>query len=303
MVVAGVDVTALVIAYAREVESERSDRLFSDPWAQLFVDASGRERPDPKQTAAGRAGPTGAGWVSVRTRFIDDAVLAAAQECRQIVLLGAGLDTRALRLTWPPATTVFEVDTSTIFDFKEPVIRDATVEQSPQAATRVLVDADVTGDLAHDLRAAGLSNDLPTAWIAEGLLLYLTPQQNDRLLATIAGLSPAGSQLIVTLLPEGQGPRDDASADKNHGWRNQHRVSDGPADPMAWLAGHGWIADEPEHVGTLATRYGRDPAPEDAPDLPPRRLLMVARRTSASTPDDSGRVRTSEYDPKPAEPA
>lgn len=116
------------------------------------------------------------------------------------------------------------------------------------------------------------------SWIAEGSLLYLTPQENEQLVTTVAALSPSGSRLIVTLTPDGRGQRDDAEADDGRGWRNSYRVSDGPADAAAWLTAHGWQYEQPEHVGNMAIRYGRTPAPEDSPELPQRRLLIDARR-------------------------
>src|SRR5690349_254888 len=106
---AGVGVTALAVADARARESERGDRLFEDPYARAFADAA-REALAPRQDGAGESIDIRAvrdAYIAVRTRFFDDALLEAVSNggCRQVVVLGAGLDARAYRLGWPKGTT------------------------------------------------------------------------------------------------------------------------------------------------------------------------------------------------------
>src|SRR5690606_4919647 len=99
--------TALWTVRMRAHESARDDALFHDPLAAAFL-----------ASAADPGAPPGSGplqqvlpdWLAVRTRFFDDHLLAAARAAnRQVVLVGAGLDTRAHRLDWPDDTQVFEV--------------------------------------------------------------------------------------------------------------------------------------------------------------------------------------------------
>ena len=120
----GVSMTALGVAWVRAGESERPDRLFDDPLAARFLAASGWE-PRPLGELSGdetttRAMLVLAQSVIVRTRFLDD-VLADAWSggCRQVVILGAGLDTRAFRLAWPAGSRCFELDLPAVLDFKE----------------------------------------------------------------------------------------------------------------------------------------------------------------------------------------
>ncbi len=97
--------TARWTAAVRAGERERPDRLVDDPWA------------------ADLAGPEGMAWLAgrpegsvlpivIRTRYFDDWLRAVAIEgpLRQVVLLGAGLDTRAWRLPWPAGAVVYELD-------------------------------------------------------------------------------------------------------------------------------------------------------------------------------------------------
>ncbi|HEY2427576.1 MAG TPA: SAM-dependent methyltransferase, partial [Acidimicrobiales bacterium] len=108
---AGVGRTAIGVAALRAAESERSDRLFADPYAARFVAAA--------EWVPGATSPALAVWVAIRTRFLDELVLdATSGKCRQVVLLGAGLDTRAFRLDWPAGVRVFEVDVPDVLDFK-----------------------------------------------------------------------------------------------------------------------------------------------------------------------------------------
>lgn len=95
----GVGGTGLTIAGIRAAETERADRLFADPLAGAFVAAAGA----PPSQATGRQAAALRLWVVARTVFLDELVLAAcADGTRQVVLLGAGFDTRSFRLPWPP---------------------------------------------------------------------------------------------------------------------------------------------------------------------------------------------------------
>lgn len=265
------------MAYGRALETERADRLFADPWAQHLVNASGWVPPSSGQTILGRAGPTGASWLVIRTRFIDDALLDTVRRgCRQVVLLGAGLDTRALRLTWPAQTRIFEIDNGDVLDFKQAVLRDigATVDL---VSEHVLLPVDVTQDVTGPLVAAGFSPSAPSVWVAEGLMLYLTAEENDNLLVSVSSLAVAGSRLILTLTSAGQHAREETAAAQGCGVHNPFWVSDGPDDPAGWLAKFGWQADV-VHPGERAHAYGRDLAADYDPSRPPRRHLVDAIR-------------------------
>jgi methyltransferase (TIGR00027 family) len=97
----GVDLTAIGMAAARAVEGDRSDRLFDDPFAWDFVSEAGSQRLLPERPGEGSLDTWDAmvGYFALRTRFFDDfAVGACTSGCKQVVVLGAGLETRAYRL-------------------------------------------------------------------------------------------------------------------------------------------------------------------------------------------------------------
>ncbi|MEU6430066.1 SAM-dependent methyltransferase [Microbispora sp. NPDC046973] len=243
----GVAKTALGMAMVRAHESLRGDRLFDDPYAQRFLDAAPGAFPEQPATAEDLAalGPlTSLGAVFafhgvLRTRFFDDFLLAAtAAGCPQVVLLAAGLDTRAFRLPWPDGVRVFELDLPEVFAFKEAVLDG--VDAVP-ACERKAVPADLRASWTGELVAAGFDRAVPTAWLAEGLLLYLTADEASRLLTEVGELSTPGSRLAFehggiadpALLARARGmPAMDEYASL---WRG------GPGeDAPGWLSRHGW---------------------------------------------------------------
>jgi methyltransferase (TIGR00027 family) len=265
----GAGKTALGMALVRARESRREDRLFDDPHAQAFADAATGAFPD--ETAAGgeraAAGELGAGGplarlgevlafhAVIRTRFFDDYLLgAAAAGCRQVVLLAAGLDTRALRLPWPAGTRLYEIDLPDVTSFKETVL--ARSDARP-ACERTVIPADLRGSWPAGLAAAGHSPAAPTAWLAEGLLLYLTAAEATRLFTGIGDLSAPGSQLSFehgtaaesTLVTQARAmPGMGQYAALWKGGLGQ--------DAPAWLDRHGWQS-RCHDLATLAAAYGR----------------------------------------------
>lgn len=145
--------------------------------------------------------------VVARTVFLDELVIAAcADGARQVVLLGAGFDTRAFRLPWPPGVRCFELDTQDVLDSKQQVL---TAQHAVPGCERITISGDLRDDWPAALRAAGLRPDEPTAWVAEGLLVYLSPDDVDQLLDRVTDLSAPGSRLGLTF--RNRAPADQAS--------------------------------------------------------------------------------------------
>ena len=113
---AALAVTAQFTAAARARESERPDALFSDPWATRLAGEEGFAWLE-------KLGPASALWPVVRTRFLDD--LLREDPPRQVVILAAGLDTRAYRLPWAPEICLFELDQTRVLERKHRVLREA----------------------------------------------------------------------------------------------------------------------------------------------------------------------------------
>ena len=200
-----VGATATGVAVGRALASRGPNPLITDPFAEPLVRAVGVNFFT--RIASGELDPAhvddngdfgmqrmGA-MMGVRTRFFDEFFLAAANDgIRQAVILASGLDARAYRLPWPAGTTVFEIDQAQVIEFKTETL--AELGATPTADRRA-VPVDLRHDWPAELRAAGYDPSKPTAWSAEGLLPFLPPDAQDRLLDNITALSPAGSQLAT----------------------------------------------------------------------------------------------------------
>ncbi|WP_055401825.1 MULTISPECIES: class I SAM-dependent methyltransferase [unclassified Mycobacterium] len=210
-----VGVTATMVAAARAVATRAERPLINDPFAEPLVRAVGVElltrlatgEVNPDELNDVHDGSTGsAGAMSrmadnmaVRTKFFDEFFLdAAGAGIKQAVILASGLDARAYRLTWPAGTVVYEVDQPQVIEFKSRTL--AELGAAPTADRRV-VAVDLRDDWPAALRAAGFDPAQPTAWSAEGLLGYLPPEAQDRLLDTITELSAPGSRLATESAP------------------------------------------------------------------------------------------------------
>ena len=197
----GVGATATAVAASRAVAHRAA--LIDDPWAEPLVTAVGIEHFS--AILAGGAPSDGsdvermAHGMAVRTRYFDDFLSdATSTGIRQVVILASGLDARAYRLMWPADTVVFDVDQPGVIDFKVATLKGLGAE--PTAEVRN-VGVDLRDDWPAALRAHGLTAAKPTAWIAEGLLIYLPPDAQDRLFDHISALSPPGSRLATEYMP------------------------------------------------------------------------------------------------------
>jgi methyltransferase (TIGR00027 family) len=247
--------TALGVALARAAESQRADRLFDDPYAELFLAAAPHVfdeeiRLDRELT---RAGVSFVNMVAVRTRFYDDYLLDACRGgCRQVVLLAAGLDSRAFRLDWPTGTRLFELDLPEVIDFKDEVLANA--EAVPRCE-RVVLAADLLQDWTPCLVYAGLDSEQPTAWLVEGLLRYLSPDEAMRLLASVGALSAPDSRLSCNY-ETGVVSTDPAEHKQIMAEFTSLRKGGLGEDTPTWLSRHGWTVETRERAD-IADSYGR----------------------------------------------
>ena len=254
-----VGATATGVAVGRALASRGEDPVINDPFAEPLVRAVGVDfftrlasgELDPATVDDnGDFGMVGmAAMMGLRTRFFDDFFMAAADAgIRQAVILASGLDARAYRLPWPAGTTVFEIDQARVIEFKTAALAD--LGATPTADRRA-VPVDLRHDWPAALRAAGLDPAKPTAWSAEGLLPFLPPDAQDRLLDNIAALSPPGSQLATENLRGGSDAVQtmaDRMRDVTEQWR-QHgfdvEMTDlwypgDRNDVVEYLGNHGW---------------------------------------------------------------
>jgi methyltransferase (TIGR00027 family) len=249
-----VGATATAVAARRAMASKGPNPLLDDPYAEPLVNAVGVDGfirmmngeidvdvDDPafnsRRLAEGMA---------VRTRFFDNFFAdAVAAGVRQAIILAAGLDTRAYRLTWPAGTTVFEVDQPQVIEFKTRTLADLGATPS---ADRRAVAVDLRDDWPAALRDNGFDPEKPTAWIAEGLLGYLPPEAQDRLFDHITALSSPGSRIGTGYVPDIRDRITTRGKEISERWRRlglnmnwADLVYDGERnDAVEYLTGHGW---------------------------------------------------------------
>ncbi len=298
-----VGATALGVAAARAAETESERPLINDPFARVFIDAAGEgmwswfSAPDlPKEITDAEPDlpvrmQSMVDYMAARTAFIDKFHLDAANAgVRQVVILAAGLDSRAWRLSYPDGTKIFELDLPKVLEFKA-----STLQQHGAEPTVELVNVPV--DLRHDwpeaLRQAGFDPSAPSAWTAEGLLPFLPAAAQELLFERVHALAASGSRIAVEA--PGPGFMDPESQAKQR--EQMQRIRDLAAklghqrdipdvqdlwyaedreDVGDWLRRHDWkVSVVP--AGELMTGYGRPPA--DVEDATPRSLFVSAQRS------------------------
>ena len=275
----GVGTTAVMVAAARAVETERPDALIRDPYAKLLVANSGANvlweaMLDPSMVARVKALDAESAahlqhmraYQAVRTHFFDtyfkDAVAAGI---RQVVILASGLDSRAYRLHWPAGTTVYEIDQPQVLAYKSTTLAENGVTPS---ADRREVAIDLRQDWPAALCRAGFDPAAPTAWLAEGLLMYLPAEAQDKLFTQIGELSPAGSRISAETAPCHADERraqmrerfkkvaDELGLEQNIDVGELMYRDEDRAELADWLNNHGWRATAQNAVDEMH-RLGR----------------------------------------------
>jgi methyltransferase (TIGR00027 family) len=265
------------------MEGHHAEPLVRDPYAAAFVAAAADRLPapiavTPEEAAADPAFPWSgmAHYVAVRSRFIDDFFAAATGAgVRQAVILAAGLDTRAFRLDWAPGTAVYEIDTPMVLAFKDSVL--AGQDAVPRCDRRT-VTADLRADWPAAAGEAGFDPAVPTAWLAEGLLMYLSDEAIDSLLGHVTELSAPGSRITADHVPAGTSAiggsvteqiQRRAGEELTAIWATGQQL-----DPASWLLGHGWTTGV-SRTSWVADAYGR-PMIDVQPDTLPVMQLITA---------------------------
>jgi methyltransferase (TIGR00027 family) len=267
-----IDPTCLLTAALRAKESERPNRLYEDAFASRLTDDTGRRfladiealTPEPG------ARPCTVNFNAIRTRLFDQFLVDAVHRrgIRQVVLMAAGLDTRALRLEWPVDLAWFELDRSAVLEYKWQ--RLGTVERRARYAA---VGADLTADWSALLTDAGFDANQPTAWLVEGLLYYFHELQVEAFLGQVARSSAPGSVLAADLVNstgvDGTHPLTKSMASIYDRWGVRWRY--GVDEPEAVLSRHGFDARVLQ-PGDPDASFGRW-----SPSMPPRSVPHVPR--------------------------
>lgn len=286
-----VGATATMVAAARAVASREDEPLIDDPFAAPLVRAVGVDfftgvvdgTVDLTAIDADGGARMLIAMMAVRTRFFDDFFTdATATGLRQAVILASGLDSRAFRLRWPAGTVVFEIDQPTVIDFKSQVMAGLGAEPT---ADRRTVAVDLREGWPAALRAAGFDPSAPTAWSAEGLLIYLPPEAQDRLLDNITELSAPGSRLATEYHSDSGKAMAERSAPMTEKWRERGLDLDvaqlwyvGERNPVTeYLQARGWQVSTRTRPDVFAA-YGREFPSGEAGDSLRNSLAVTAVR-------------------------
>ena len=244
-----VGATALFVAAARAIEANKADPLVVDPYAEIFCRAVGGEWADvldgkaPENKLMSDFGEHFVNYQAARTKYFDDYFYAAVDAgVRQIVIPASGLDSRAYRLAWPEETVVFELDQPQVLEFKRDVLTRSG--EAPTAERREIA-VDLREDWPAALRESGFDRSRPSAWVVEGLLVYLPAAAQADLFTGIDGLAVRDSRVAV----------DDGkpfSDELHRAARDEERASGGGsqffsliyneqhAPAIDWFTDHGW---------------------------------------------------------------
>ena len=287
-----VGATALGVAWARSQEATSQCPLYTDPYAQMFIDeAVARGWKLPPTPVVERIRSI-SGYAASRTKWFDEFFIAAgAAGIDQAVILAAGLDARAWRLPWNDGSVVSEIDQPKVLAFKAETLH---AHRAYPATRYVAVPIDLRQDWPKALQESGFDASEPTAWAAEGLLPYLPADGQDLLFERISDLSSHGSRVAVEAFgAEFFDPEYLASRhERVRQLREQAGVPDDTPDVADlwfiedrtevtdWFSAHGWEVSAID-AADLMKRYNR--TTED--DTTPRTAFVEARLTGYS-PDN-----------------
>jgi methyltransferase (TIGR00027 family) len=207
---------------------------------------------------------------AARTKYFDEYFAGAvASGVRQVVIVAAGLDSRSYRLPWPEGTVIFELDQAKVLEFKRETL--AEIGALPGVDRRE-VAVDLRDDWQKALVDSGFEATKPTAWIAEGLLIYLPAVAQEQLFAGIDVLSASGSWVAVE---EGRPMPDPVFAALQQRERDAgdegmfftliYNEQHAPADE--WFGARGWSAT-PTRLSDYLDGVGRSIPSDDAEAAP-----------------------------------
>lgn len=189
---AAIPFTARLNAYYRAIESKLDEPLLIDPLAERLAGDMTEYFAKHK-----RVNDMGGSQIA-RSYYIENKLLTpwcSVHESSQIVLLGAGLDTRVYRFSplLKNSHSVFELDLPVIINYKE-----KTLKNEKPLCKLIRISTDLSkSNWIFDLRERGYSHEIPSFWILEGFVYYVEYAQVHNLLTTISEMSTEDSQLFV----------------------------------------------------------------------------------------------------------
>jgi methyltransferase (TIGR00027 family) len=263
-------------ALFRALEARRpaSARIADDPLAVRLLSpefrllAEAARLPSARrllETVIDRRWPCARPGVVARTRLIDQVVLRELGGVRQVLVLGAGFDTRAWRLPGMDRVRVFELDHPATQAAKRHGLRHG----GPGAHVSFVPVVFGADDPGRALAAAGFEAGAPTLVLWEGVTNYLDREAVDATFALLADLLEPGSPVLFTYVDKGMLDGSAAFAGAATTMRAVRRVGEPftfgfvPSELPAYLAARGFDLLSDERVSDAAQRFypaGRCPA-------------------------------------------
>jgi methyltransferase (TIGR00027 family) len=196
--------TAQWTTLGRALELQRTDRIVTDEYAPLFLSRSSRvllqslSMGAPVVHRVERLAVTGLATSGLcRHRYLDEQLLAALPAIAQVMILGAGYDTRAYRFTTEiGARPVYEVDLAPLSRRKAAIVVRHAELFGHASVHRVEIDFR-TQSLAERLADSGFVRGAPTFVVWEGVSMYLSRAAVDGTLAALAAVCGPGSVLAM----------------------------------------------------------------------------------------------------------
>lgn len=277
--------TALFVAASRALEAQKPEPLAVDRYAAEFCRAVGGEWADvidgsgPEHALHTEFGEHFVNFQGARTKYFDAYFHRVAEAgVRQIVLLAAGLDSRAYRLPWADGTVVYELDQPQVLQFKRETLERLGVTST---AERREIAVDLREDWPQALRENGFDPSQRSAWIAEGLLIYLPGSAQAQLFAGIDQLAAPGSFMAVEeAVPMDQEAFETkrteglAAGEENSFFTLVYNEQHAPAEE--WFSGHGWSAETTSLLDYLRSVGRPVPDPDSEAGLMTGTITLVA---------------------------
>lgn len=201
--------TAETIAMVRVSESKKpeAERVCYDPYAIRFISQEVLDfvTNNPEKYRAlinqnERLVPGARNSIVARVRFFDDIVESAVNDgLEQLVILGAGYDTRSYRIEGLDKVKIFEVDHPVTQEVKIEKIKEI-FSSLPDHVTYVPVDLEID-DLKQEILKSGYDSSKKTLFIMEGILMYLTPDIVDEVLSFMVHNSGKESAIVFDYIP------------------------------------------------------------------------------------------------------
>jgi methyltransferase (TIGR00027 family) len=203
--------------------------------------------------------------IAIRHRYFDSFLgrITAQEGVRQVVLMAAGLDTRAFRLQWPEGTQVYELNQPEVLEHKEGVLRAAGARPT---CGRQAIGVDLTASWQGALLQSRFDPGRRSVWLLEGFLFYLPSDVIREVLEAVMGLAALGSWLGFDIVNS-----PTLTSPLTRRWVEIQAAGGAPwigtmDQPVEYLAERGWRARLTQ-AGAADAHYGRWPFPVITVDM------------------------------------